>query len=168
MADGCGSALVFTFLAIEAVKTASFQPNYNIIGYKIPTFYTPIFWMVLVSFLMPGSSLLGHFCGMVIGYACMFTPFATLPQIPELTPSDACRYLRLLEPSEWILTKVEQKLGFILRRLPWYVDLEARQELNYMEMLPAVGGGPKSGNSGVDGGESSQSAFSMPGRTLSA
>lgn len=153
-----GSALVFTLLAIEAVKTAGFQPHYNIIGYEIPTWYTPIFWMVLVSFLMPGSSLLGHFCGLIIGYAY------------------ACRYLRLLEPSEWILTKVEQRLGFVLRRLPWYVDLEMRQELNYMEMLPAVGGGPRNGGLGREeeaegqgeGAGASQSAFSMPGRTLGA
>jgi hypothetical protein len=76
---------------------------------------------------------------------------------------DACRYLRLLEPSEWILTKVEQKLGFLLFRLPWYVNLEKRQELNYMEMLPAVGGGPRNGASGPEAGSS---GFNTPGRPL--
>jgi hypothetical protein len=61
---------VFTFLAAEAVKTCGFQPNYKIVGYEIPTWSTPILWMVLASFLVPGSSVLGHFCGLVIGYAC--------------------------------------------------------------------------------------------------
>jgi hypothetical protein len=65
------SALVFTFLAAEAVKTCGFQPNYRIVGWEIPTWTTPILWMVLASFLVPGSSVLGHFCGLVIGYACM-------------------------------------------------------------------------------------------------
>ncbi|KAA8897072.1 hypothetical protein FN846DRAFT_783406 [Sphaerosporella brunnea] len=136
------SALVFTFLAIEAVKTSGFQPNYRIVGWEVPTWCTPILWMVLASFLVPGSSVLGHFCGLVIGYAY------------------ACRYLRLLEPSEWILKKVEEKLGFLLFRLPWYVNLETRMELNYMEMLPTVGGGPKAT------GEPGPSGFNTPGRPL--
>lgn len=64
------SALVFTLMAIEAVKTYGFQPYYIIAGYEFPSYFTPVFWMVLMAFLMPGSSLLGHFCGLVIGYAC--------------------------------------------------------------------------------------------------
>ncbi|KAI5817504.1 hypothetical protein BZA77DRAFT_244902, partial [Pyronema omphalodes] len=130
------SALAFTLLAAEAVKTSVAQPSYKIVGYDIPTAATPVFWMVLASFLWPGSSALGHFCGLVIGYAY------------------ACRYLRLLEPSEWILTKVEQKLSFIFGRLPWYVSLEKRQELNWIEMLPSVGGNRPN------------SSFDQPGRVL--
>ncbi|KAF8541956.1 rhomboid protein 2 [Trichophaea hybrida] len=136
------SALVFTLLAVEAVKTCGFQPYYRIVGWEIPTWTTPIFWMVFASFLWPASSALGHFCGLVVGYAY------------------ACRCLRLLEPSEWILTKVEQKLGFLLLRLPWYVNLEKRQELNYMEMLPAVGGG------GPREAGSSAGRFNTPGIPL--
>ena len=67
---------MFTFLAIEAVKTAGFQPNYNIVGQEIPTWLTPILWMVLASFLVPGSSALGHFCGLVVGYACKSPGFS--------------------------------------------------------------------------------------------
>jgi len=75
----------------------------------------------------------------------------------------ACRYLRLLEPSEWILKKVEEKLGFLLFRLPWYVSLEKRSELNYMEMLPAVGGVPRTGEASSS---SSSGGFNAPGRPL--
>ena len=63
---------MFTLLAAEAVKTSGFQPYYTIVGREIPTWMTPIFWMVIANFLWPGSSLLGHFCGLVIGYACLF------------------------------------------------------------------------------------------------
>ena len=74
---------------------------------------------------------------------------------------DACRYLRLLEPSEWILTKVEQKLGFLLLRLPWYIDLEKRVELNHMEMLPMAS--PTTHASAMETGTG---GFTAPGRTL--
>jgi len=137
------SALVFTLIAAEAVKTYVYQPYYTIAGWEIPSWTTPIFWMMLASFLVPSSSLLGHFCGMVIGYAY------------------ACRYLRLLEPSEWILTKVEQKLGFLLLRLPWYIDLEKRVELNHMEMLPMAS--PATHSSAMETGAG---GFTAPGRTL--
>jgi len=123
------SALVFTFLANEAIKTFAFQPYYTIVGYEFPSWITPIFWMMLATFLVPSSNLLGHFCGLVVGYAY------------------ACRYLRLLEPSEWILTKVEKTLAFVLLRLPWYVSLEKRTEMNYMEILPMVS--PRAGGSGA-------------------
>ncbi|KAH8151590.1 uncharacterized protein LAJ45_04212 [Morchella importuna] len=115
------SALVFTLMAIESVKTYGFQPYYIIAGYEFPSYFTPVFWMVLMAFLMPGSSLLGHFCGLVIGYAY------------------ACRYLRLLEPSEWLMGKVEQKLSFIFSRVPHYVALDRRAELGYWEFMPMAG-----------------------------
>lgn len=115
------SALVFTFMAIESIKTFAFQPYYLIAGHEIPSYFTPIFWMVVTAFLMPGTSLLGHFSGLVIGYAY------------------ACRYLRLLEPSEWLMTKIEQKLSFIFSRVPFYVGLDRRVELSYLEFMPMAG-----------------------------
>lgn len=70
------SALVFTFLAMEAVKTFAFQPYYTLGGVEIPSWTTPILWMALATFLVPSSSLLGHVCGLVMGYACM--PFSKM------------------------------------------------------------------------------------------
>jgi len=146
------SALVFTFLANEAVKTFAFQPYYTILGYEFPSWISPIVWMVLASFLVPSSNLLGHFCGLIIGYAY------------------ACRYLRLLEPSEWILAKVEKTLGFVLLKLPWYVSLEKRTELNYMEFLPmasprvASSGNAEEGLAGTGAGRTLGGA--NPGRPL--
>lgn len=137
------SGLIFTLLAAESVKTYRFNPYYTIGGWEIPTWPTPIFWMVIASFLMPTSSLLGHFCAIVVGYAY------------------ACRYLRLLEPNEWILTRVEKYLGFILLKLPWYVGLHKRVELNHMEMLPMA-----VSSVGRRNIEVMESGFSLPGRTL--
>jgi membrane associated rhomboid family serine protease len=112
------SALVFTLMANEAVKTFLEKPTYSIAGYGIPSWMAPIFWLVVVSILVPGASILGHFCGLIIGYLY------------------ACHYLRLLEPSENILGKVESKLNFITRRVPFYISLENRTEMNHMELLP--------------------------------
>ncbi|KAG0635258.1 hypothetical protein HOY80DRAFT_893389 [Tuber brumale] len=112
------SALVFTLMANEAVKTFLEKPTYSIAGYGIPSWMAPIFWLVAVSILVPGASILGHFCGLIVGYLY------------------ACHYLRLLEPSENILGKVESKLNFLIRRVPFYISLENRTEMNHMELLP--------------------------------
>ncbi|TGZ80167.1 hypothetical protein EX30DRAFT_307860, partial [Ascodesmis nigricans] len=127
------SALVFTFLAMEAVKTYAFQPYYTIAGNEIPSWTTPGIWMVVATLLVPGSSFVGHLCGLVVGYAY------------------AWRYMRILEPSEWILKKVEEKLGFVLLRLPWYVCLEKRTEMNYFEMLPMAAAPPAAAHLGGPG-----------------
>jgi hypothetical protein len=39
---------------------------------KIPTWCTPLILMVVVSILISGTSLTGHFCGLVIGYLCEY------------------------------------------------------------------------------------------------
>lgn len=64
------SAWVFTFLANEAIRTYALHPNFTVAGVNIPTWTTPILTMVVMVFLVPGSSLIGHFCGLLIGYAC--------------------------------------------------------------------------------------------------
>lgn len=129
------SALVFTLMAAEAIKTYAFHPYYNIAGWEVPSWATPILWVIVAAFLVPASSLIGHFCGLVIGYACTFFAIK-YTHIPLTITADASRYLRLIEPSEWILTKVETKLGFLFRRIPHYVSLENRTEMNYWEFLP--------------------------------
>lgn len=160
-------------MAAEAIKTYAFQPSYKILGQEIPSWTTPIFWMIVVAFLVPASSILGHFSGLIIGYACSSLPLFPFPFRIATNSKyiDACRYLRLLEPSEWILTKVESKLGFIFRRIPYYISLENRTEMNYWEFLPttnsiraARGGVPSTGPADVAMG--SPFATAGPGRTL--
>lgn len=75
------SALVFTLMATEAIKTYAFQPYYKIAGWEVPSWCTPIFWMVVIAFLVPASSILGHFCGLVIGYACSSPPKKIHPSL---------------------------------------------------------------------------------------
>lgn len=69
------SIWVFTLLAVEAVKTSKTSPTFAIGTYKIPTWTTPFIAVLLVSFIVPNTSLLGHLCGMVFGYGCMSRPF---------------------------------------------------------------------------------------------
>lgn len=84
----------------------------------------------------------------------------TIPLYNILTQTtDACRYLRLLEPSEWILAKVEAKLGFLLRRIPYYISVENRTEVNYWEFLPMTSSmRPSRGGAGVSVASSSSPA----------
>jgi len=97
----------------------------------------PIFWLVVISILVPGASILGHFCGLIIGYLCLL-PASSLLNICSQHCLDACHYLRLIEPSENILGKVESKLNFLFRRVPFYVSLENRIEMSHMELLPTA------------------------------
>jgi hypothetical protein len=63
---------------MEAVKTFAFQPYYTIAGNSIPSWTTPLLWMMVAAFLIPGSSFLGHLCGLVIGYACEYSLTVTI------------------------------------------------------------------------------------------
>jgi len=66
---------VFLLLGIEAIKTFRVNPSFTISTYNIPTWTTPIFLTFCISVLVPGSSFLGHLCGLAVGYLCMsFVP----------------------------------------------------------------------------------------------
>jgi len=110
----------------------------SIAGYGIPSWMAPIFWLVVISILVPGASILGHFCGLIIGYLCLLPTYLLSVEHMLTILLDACHYLRLIEPSENILGKVESKLNFLLRRVPFYISLENRTEMSHMELLPTA------------------------------
>jgi hypothetical protein len=59
---------VFLLLGMEAVRTFKSNP-YLVIGtHHIPTWTTPLLLIFAVAVLMPGTSLLGHLCGVSMGY----------------------------------------------------------------------------------------------------
>lgn len=59
---------VFLLLGMEAIRTFKSNP-YMVIGtHHIPTWITPLFMIFVVAVLMPGTSLLGHLCGIAMGY----------------------------------------------------------------------------------------------------
>ena len=46
------------------------NPSFAIGTTKIPTWTTPLVAALLVSFIVPNTSLLGHLCGLAFGYGC--------------------------------------------------------------------------------------------------
>jgi hypothetical protein len=139
------SAWVFTFLAAESIRTYNIQPHFELLGNKIPTWTTPLFSMLLIAFLMPGTSFLGHLCGVLIGYAM------------------GKGYLDILLTPEWILRKVEEKLP-LDALVPYYVGLEAREKPSFKFVLPSHSQDTEMGN--VEGSSRGEGAFRGVGRPL--
>ncbi|KAH8156379.1 hypothetical protein CIB48_g11868 [Xylaria polymorpha] len=72
-----------------------------------PTWTTPLFMVLVVEALIPGTSFLGHLCGVGTGY--LF----------------GLGYLKFLAPPEWILREIEGRLN-LLGRLPHYVSVDQK------------------------------------------
>lgn len=68
------SVWFFLLLGMEAIRTYKTNPHFTIATYNIPTWTTPLFLVVVTSALVPSSSLLGHVCGLVVGYICTSRP----------------------------------------------------------------------------------------------
>lgn len=66
------SLWVFMLLGIEAIKTYRVNPSFTIGTYQIPTWTTPLILAFFVTFLVPNTSLLGHLCGISVGYICEY------------------------------------------------------------------------------------------------
>jgi len=101
------SIWVFTLLAMEAVKTYKTNPHFLLGDAKIPTWITPLILVLFVSFLVPNTSFLGHFCGLLFGYGW------------------GLGYLKFLAPPEKILRWIEGKMN-LLGRLPHYVSVDQK------------------------------------------
>ncbi|KAI0503334.1 Gaa1-like protein [Xylaria bambusicola] len=101
------SLWVFLLLGMEGVRTYKTNP-YLVIGtYHVPTWTTPLFMAVIVQALVPGTSFVGHLCGVGTGY--LF----------------GLGYLKFLAPPEWILREIESRLN-LLGRLPHYVSIDQK------------------------------------------
>ena len=61
---------VFLLLSIEAIRTYKTNPFFVIGPYHIPTWTTPLVIELVTAALIPSSSLLGHLCGIAVGYLC--------------------------------------------------------------------------------------------------
>lgn len=64
------SIWVFMLLAVEAIKTYRSNPYFILGTAQIPTWTTPLVLALFVTFLIPNTSLLGHLCGLGVGYLC--------------------------------------------------------------------------------------------------
>lgn len=67
------SIWVFVLLGIEAIRTYRTNPYLVIATHQIPTWTTPLALILVVAALVPGTSLLGHLCGVGMGYFCTST-----------------------------------------------------------------------------------------------
>ncbi|KXH52285.1 rhomboid family protein [Colletotrichum nymphaeae SA-01] len=101
------SVWVFLLLGIEAIRTYKTNPHLTIATYSIPTWTTPLILILVVTALVPGTSLLGHLCGVLVGY--LF----------------GLGYLKFLSPPEKALRWIESKLN-LLGRLPHYVSVDQK------------------------------------------
>lgn len=79
------SVWFFLLLGMEAVRTYRTNPHFTIATYNIPTWTTPLFLVIVLSALVPSSSLLGHLCGLVVGYICRFTLMPVRPTMNGFT-----------------------------------------------------------------------------------
>jgi hypothetical protein len=64
------SMWVFLLLGMEAIRTYRSNPYLVIATYHIPTWTTPLVMILFVAALVPSTSLLGHLCGVGVGYLC--------------------------------------------------------------------------------------------------
>jgi hypothetical protein len=64
------SIWIFMLLGMEAIKTYRANPYFELGTTRIPTWTTPLILVVLVFVLIPHTSLLGHLCGLGVGYLC--------------------------------------------------------------------------------------------------
>ncbi|KAK5172939.1 putative rhomboid protease [Saxophila tyrrhenica] len=115
------SVWVFLLLASESIKTYRANPNFQILDVRIPTWTTPLIFILIVSFLVPHTSFLGHICGAATGYLW------------------GLGYIRFLAPSEKILRWIEGKLN-LLGRIPHYVSVDQKTYGRY-GVLPSTSAG---------------------------
>ncbi|KAL2163713.1 hypothetical protein VTH06DRAFT_5771 [Thermothelomyces fergusii] len=98
----------FLLLGAEAIRQSRKSPYLVISGRPtIPTWAGPIVMLFVVALMMPGSSMLGHVCGLFVGYIF------------------GMGYLRFLVPPEWALRFIEGKLNLRVR-LPYYVSVDQK------------------------------------------
>ncbi|GKT89938.1 rhomboid protein 2 [Colletotrichum tofieldiae] len=66
---------------MEAIRTYKTNPQLTIATYSIPTWTMPLILILVVTALVPGTSLLGHLCGVLVGYLYQKTygRFGVLP-----------------------------------------------------------------------------------------
>lgn len=101
------SVWVFLLLGMEAIRTYKTNPHLVIGTHHIPTWTMPLLMMLVVGALVPRTSLLGHLCGILVGYVA------------------GLGYVKFLAPPEWALRWIEARLN-LLAILPHYVSVDQK------------------------------------------
>lgn len=116
------SVWFFLLLGLEAIRTHRTDPHLTIATYSIPTWTTPLLLVFVTSALVPSTSLLGHLCGLAVGYVC------------------GLGYMKFLSPPEKVLRWIEGTLN-LLQRLPRYVSVD-QKTYGRFGVLPSTGAAP--------------------------
>ncbi|KAI0150643.1 Gaa1-like protein [Xylariaceae sp. FL1272] len=111
------SIWVFLLLGVEAIRTYKTNPHLVIGTHHVPTWTTPLFMVLVVEALIPGTSFIGHLCGVGTGY--LF----------------GLGYLKILAPPEKALRWLEGRLN-LLGRLPHYISVD-HQTYGRFGVLPS-------------------------------
>ncbi|EFW99949.1 GPI transamidase component [Grosmannia clavigera kw1407] len=118
-----GSSIwVFLLLGVEAVRMCRTHPSFAVGTVHVPTWTTPLALVFVTSALVPHASLLGHLCGLAVGYLC------------------GLGYLKFLAPPESVLRWIEGRLN-LLGRLPRYVSVD-QKTYGRFGVLPTTSSGP--------------------------
>ncbi|KAI9150166.1 Rhomboid protein 2 [Paramyrothecium foliicola] len=126
------SMWVFLLLGMEAMRTYRTNPHFTIGSQQIPTWTTPLIMILVAAALIPNTSLLGHICGVAVGYLC------------------GLGYIKYLAPPEWALRWIESRLN-LLGRLPHFVSVD-QKTYGRFGVLPTVSRGSGSAPSQLVGG----------------
>ncbi|KAH8718024.1 Rhomboid protein 2 [Beauveria bassiana] len=119
------SIWVFLLLGMEAIRTYRSNPHLVIGTHHIPTWTTPLLLTFVIAALVPNSSLLGHLCGLAVGYIA------------------GLGYVKYIAPPEWALRWLESKLD-LLAILPHFVSVD-QKTYGRFGVLPSInrmGGSP--------------------------
>jgi len=113
---------------MEAIRNYRTHPHLVIGTHHIPTWTTPLLLIFVVAVLVPGTSLLGHLCGLAVGYICMST-FVPSSQALQSANNNGLKgglgYLKWLSPPEKALRWIETKFN-LLAWLPHYVSVDQK------------------------------------------
>lgn len=123
-------------LCAEAIKTSRSNPYFLLGDYRIPTWTTPMILLLFVTILVPNTSLLGHLCGMAVGFLCKQQ--SSKQSRTFSWHAGGLGYLKFLAPPEWALRFLEGKMN-LLGRLPHYVSVDQKTYGRY-GVLPTVNG----------------------------
>lgn len=112
---------------MEAIRTYKSNPHLVIGTHQIPTWTIPLLLVVVVAALVPGTSLLGHLCGLLVGYVGTFSTAGVLGLSLDTNRviSAGLGYVKFLAPPEWALRWVESRLN-LLALLPHYVSVDQK------------------------------------------
>ncbi|KAI5790720.1 hypothetical protein DFH27DRAFT_603114 [Peziza echinospora] len=160
------SALVLTLFTIVAVNTSRVSPYIQVPWWRcggggrggFRTIYAPLALVGVFFVVAPGGSVVGHLCGVAVGYLYGFG------------------WLAGLEPKEWVVEKVEgvaRRWGWLeggwLGRAGWVMaERSGRGRGDEGDRLPTSfgGGGGGEGSVAGSGGSNANRPFEGVGRPL--